>query len=296
MHTPQDWLDESGNVIDEEDRGLHYDLGTLSRRSIFGLAGGLGLATLAGCAPATSASTSATATSATATATSAAATASATSSAGAECVAEVPDETAGPYPADGQSGMGGNVNVLDDTGIVRADIRSSFGGVTGTAEGIPLTIKLTVRGAESCEAMVGAAVYLWHCNRDGNYSLYSNGVTDQNWLRGVQATDDTGTVTYTSIFPGCYSGRWPHIHFEVYSSVAEATANGPIVKTSQIALPKASCDVVYATAGYESSVTNLSQITLATDNVFSDDQGKLQLATMSGDATKGYTAVLTVGV
>ena len=99
-------------------------------------------------------------------------------------------------------------------------------------------------------AKTGAAVYLWHCDREGQYSLYSRAVTAENYLRGVQETDSTGTVTFTSIFPACYSGRWPHIHFEVYSSVADATSSGPIVKTSQIALPKETCDAVYATDGY----------------------------------------------
>jgi protocatechuate 3,4-dioxygenase beta subunit len=45
--------------------------------------------------------------------------------------------------------------------------------------------------------MAGAAVYIWHCNRDGNYSLYSQAVTTENYLRGVQAADSNGVVTVT---------------------------------------------------------------------------------------------------
>ena len=205
---------------------------------------------------------------------------------------EVPDETGGPYPADGSNG----VNVLDDSGIVRSDIRSSFGSSTTTAAGVPLTIKLTVRDTSTGAAKTGAAVYLWHCDRDGQYSLYSRAVTDENYLRGVQETDATGTVTFTSIFPACYSGRWPHIHFEVYSSVADATSSGPIVKTSQIALPQEACDAVYATDGYSASVGNLSQVSLQRDNVFGNDAGIHQIATMSGNTSSGYTSALTVGV
>ena len=67
------------------------------------------------------------------------------------------------------------------------------------------------------------------------------------------------------------------------------------VATSQIALPKASCDEVYATAGYEQSVRNLSQVSLASDNVFSDG-ASLELATMTGSVGGGYTAALTVAV
>jgi protocatechuate 3,4-dioxygenase beta subunit len=139
-------------------------------------------------------------------------------------------------------------------------------------------------------------VYLWHCDRDGNYSLYSQAAAGENYLRGAQEVDGNGTATFTSIFPACYSGRWPHIHFEVYASLADATSSGPIVKTSQIALPKEACEAVYATAGYSQSVQNMAQVSLAGDNVFGDDGGTHQLATMSGDATKGYVAALTIGV
>jgi protocatechuate 3,4-dioxygenase beta subunit len=205
---------------------------------------------------------------------------------------EVPDETGGPYPADGSNG----VNVLDDSGIVRTDIRSSFGASTTTAPGVPLEIVLTVRDAATGDALTGGAVYLWHCDRDGEYSLYSDGLEDENYLRGVQQIGSDGTVRFTSIFPGCYSGRWPHIHFEVYADLATAIASGPIVKTSQIALPKEAAEAVYATEGYATSVRNLAQTSLARDNVFGDDGGIHQLATMTGSATSGYTAALTIGV
>jgi protocatechuate 3,4-dioxygenase beta subunit len=155
---------------------------------------------------------------------------------------------------------------------------------------------LTVRDAATGDALSGGAVYLWHCDRDGNYSLYSNGLEDENYLRGVQEIGADGSVTFTTVFPGCYAGRWPHIHFEVYSDVATAVASGPIVKTSQIALPKEACEAVYATSGYDSSVRNLSQISLASDNVFGDDGGIHQIATMTGSASAGYTAALTIGV
>jgi protocatechuate 3,4-dioxygenase beta subunit len=126
--------------------------------------------------------------------------------------------------------------------------------------------------------------------------MYGQGVTEENYLRGVQETDGNGKVSFTSIFPAAYSGRWPHIHFEVYGSLSDATSSGPIVKTSQIALPKEACEAVYATSGYEQSVSNLSQVSLTSDNVFSDDGAIHQLATMSGDASGGYVAALTIGV
>lgn len=206
---------------------------------------------------------------------------------------EVPDETGGPYPGDGSNGA----NVLDDAGIIRSDITSSFGTSTTKAEGVPLTINLTVTdSANGYAAMEGVAVYLWHCDRDGNYSMYSEGVEYENYLRGVQPTNANGTATFTSIFPAAYMGRWPHIHFEVYTSTAEATSSGQIVKTSQLALPEAVCNTVYASSGYEQSVRNMSQTSLTSDNVFGDDGGIHQLATVTGDAASGYVANLTIGV
>jgi protocatechuate 3,4-dioxygenase beta subunit len=111
----------------------------------------------------------------------------------------------------------------------------------------------------------------------------------------VQEADASGKVTFTSIYPACYSGRWPHIHFEVYSSLSVATSVANKSATSQIALPKATNDLVYATSGYEASVSNMSRVTLATDNVFSDGSS-LELATVTGSVEGGFTAALTVAV
>ena len=203
----------------------------------------------------------------------------------------VPEETAGPFPGEGSNGP----NVLNQTGVIRSDIRSSFAGLSGTADGISLTVVLNIVSASTCAALAARAIYLWHCDRQGRYSLYSSGVTNQNYLRGVQEADANGQVTFSTIFPGCYSGRWPHIHFEVYPSLAAGTNVANKIATSQIALPKSTCDLVYATLGYEASVPNLSQISLATDSVFSDGSA-LELATVTGSVAAGFTATLTVAV
>ncbi|MFI7543420.1 intradiol ring-cleavage dioxygenase [Actinoplanes sp. NPDC049599] len=261
--------DNDAYVREVHDKGLRFDLRTMSRRRMLTALGGAGVLTAVGGRLLTDQTPAA-----------------------AACVAEVESETAGPYPADGSNG----VEIRTVSGVVRSDIRSSFGGATGVAGGIGLTFSLTVLKL-SCAPLVGAAVYAWHCDREGRYSLYSSGVTNQNYLRGIQATDSTGTVTFSSVYPGCYAGRWPHIHFEVYASLADATSGrGPIVKTSQIALPKATSSAVYATVGYSQSVTNLSRITLATDNVFRDDLAAREMATVTGNVTTGYHAGLTISV
>ncbi|MEU8239553.1 intradiol ring-cleavage dioxygenase [Actinoplanes missouriensis] len=259
------------------DQGLLFDLGTMAQRRQVLRALGLGAVALglSACGDSDSDDSPTTATSETNT------------------VSEIPDETAGPYPGDGSNGP----NVLTESGIVRSDIRSSFGDSTTTAEGVPMTLTLSLTDlANDGAAFAGVAVYVWHCNRAGEYSLYSEGITDENYLRGVQVADTAGQVTFTSIFPACYSGRWPHIHFEVYPSQADITDAANAIATSQVALPKSTCDTVYATTGYEDSVTNLAQVTLDSDNVFGDDSGASQLATVSGDVTNGFAVSLEVGV
>ena len=272
--------DNAAYVRRVHDQGLHFDLRTMSRRRLLAAFGGVGaLALVGGTAACDSAAEPAP-------------TAGATSTAATGSVTEVESETAGPFPADGSNGP----NVRTESGIVRKDIRTSFGELSGTAEGVPLEFSLIVTDLNG-KALTGAAVYAWHCDRDGNYSLYSTGVTDQNYLRGIQETGATGTATFSSIFPACYTGRWPHIHFEVYSSLADATSgNGPIVKTSQIALPEDVSDAVYATAAYSRSVAAMSQVSLATDNVFGDDSAVTELATVTGSVADGYVATLTIAV
>jgi protocatechuate 3,4-dioxygenase beta subunit len=197
---------------------------------------------------------------------------------------QIAEETAGPYPGDGSNGA----NVLTESGIVRRDITSSFGSSTTKAEGVPLGITMTINDfANNKSPLAGAAVYVWHCDREGRYSLYSQGVTNENYLRGVQETDDGGQVKFDTIFPACYSGRWPHIHFEVYPSLAKATSSANKIATSQMALPEATAKAVYATTGYQQSVRNLSRVSLDRDNVFRDGYD-LQIPTVTGDPTRGY--------
>ena len=286
------------------DRGLEFDLSTMMSRRSLGMFFGAGgaVAALAACTPGGPTSTASTsASTATATATSTAtATATASPSATptltraiAECGAEIPQETAGPYPGDGSNGP----NVLEASGVVRQDITSSFGTGSAKAEGVPLTLTLTLLdNSNGCVPLAGAAVYAWHCDRDGKYSMYDSGLANENYLRGVQEADANGQVIFNSIFPGAYSGRWPHIHFEVFESMSNATAAGQVLAVSQVALTQAACDDVYATAGYETSARNFPRTTLKSDNVFGDDGGIYQLATMTGSAAAGYTAGLNVTI
>jgi len=221
----------------------------------------------------------------------------ATNATGLTCTT-TPEETAGPYPGDGSNMANGSVaNALALSGIVRGDIRRSIAGATGTASGVPIQVVFTlVNVNNSCASLSGYAIYLWHCDAAGRYSMYSSGVTAENYLRGVQSTDANGQATFTSIFPGCYSGRMPHMHFEVYRNATTATSFSNKLKTSQLAFPVATCQEIYNnTSGYSASIANLASISFATDNVFSDGV-TLELVSITGSVAAGYTAHIQVAI
>ncbi|MGR6328373.1 dioxygenase family protein [Sphingomonas sp. XXL09] len=277
------------------------------RRALKWFAGAGTAALVAGCggsdASGSSSSVSVTSSGATATPTPTAtatptptATATSTSTA---CIAD-PTETAGPYPADGtNSASGSTSNILTVSGIVRSDIRSSFISTSTVATGVQLTITLTLVNVNAaCAPLAGYAVYLWHCDRQGHYSLYT--AAAESYLRGVQVTDANGQVTFTTIFPGCYDGRWPHMHFEIFSSLSNALGGKYAVLTSQLAMPSSWCTTVYAdTTTYPSSATNFAKVSLSNDNVFGDNssaQLAQQTPTISGSVAAGLTGSAVIGI
>jgi protocatechuate 3,4-dioxygenase beta subunit len=188
-----------------------------------------------------------------------------------------PSETAGPYPYD----LSGN------SAIFRTDI-------TEGKTGIPLSLTLTiVNSNNSCSAISGARVDIWHCDKDGYYSEFSEpgylgtqDNTNQTWLRGIQLTDSNGQAKFTTIYPGWYTGRVTHIHVEVF-------INSVLKATTQLAFPDSLNTTVYNTSLYsphgQNSITNTS------DQVFSDSYSS-ELVTISGNTTDGYTASFQVGV
>ena len=190
----------------------------------------------------------------------------------------IPTETRGPYPLPATT----NVSV-----ITKSDIRESKTGVL-------LTLTITVQNL-SCTPVPNARVDIWHCDKDGYYSAYNNqpgylgtqNNSGSNWLRGSQTTDSNGEVTFTSIYPGWYTGRVTHIHAEVY-------IGGVLQRTSQFAFPDSLNTTVYtASALYTPHGTN--SITNSTDNVFSDGYSE-QLLTISGSVAAGYVASHTFTV
>jgi protocatechuate 3,4-dioxygenase beta subunit len=171
--------------------------------------------------------------------------------------------------------------------------------MTAVANGAQLDLLLTlIDVARACAPLANHVVYVWHCDAGGKYSLYD--LEDRNYLRGVGVTDAAGQVKFTTVFPGCYAGRWPHIHFEVFANLQTATGGKNSLLTSQLAMPGDAAKALYAANPlYAASVANLAGIPLARDNVFADntaEQLSAMTLRMASDGAGGFQAQATIGI
>ena len=202
------------------------------------------------------------------------------SSTGSSTCSVTPSETAGPFPTKSPSSL------------VKSDIRSD-------RTGVPLTINITIQNKNaSCATLAGAIVDIWHCDKDGYYSEYggtgmqSADFTAVHFLRGRQTTNTNGLVSFTSIFPGWYSGRATHIHVHIYNST------GTSLLVTQIAFPEGSGSAVVlvnaSTAnGYTKGMSGYTYN--ANDNVFSDGVSS-ELSTVTGSVAAGFALTHTINV
>jgi protocatechuate 3,4-dioxygenase beta subunit len=179
--------------------------------------------------------------------------------------AVTPSETIGPFPS------------LSD--LIRSDIRE---GRSGTALRLTITV---VNSGSSCSPVENATVEIWQCDASGNYSQYGS-QTGQTYLRGIQSTNNNGEVTFTTIYPGWYQGRAPHIH-------AEVSRNGASVKATQMAFPESTNAAVYGSGVYAARGTNPTSNTR--DGIFADSLDS-ELASVTGDPSSGYTATFRIAI
>lgn len=189
-------------------------------------------------------------------------------------------ETAGPFPTITPSSLVKSNIVMDRTGV-------------------GFTIKITIKNTKAnCAALKDAIVDIWHCDKDGYYSEYggsgmqSVNYTSVHFLRGRQTTDENGLVTFTSIFPGWYSGRATHIHVHIYNT------SGTSLLVTQIAFPEGSNSAVAlvnasSTNGYTKGLSGYTYN--ASDNVFSDGTSN-EMATVTGSIAEGYILAHTINV
>lgn len=276
QHMSPDHLVDEEN--DDELRGR-----ILTRREVVSLIGGGALAMLlgAGCGGggSTGPSTSSNSPSATATPNpnaTATPTPVATAIGTTTCVAR-PELTEGPY--------------FVDEKLNRSDIRSDPG--TGTVQsGVLLTLKFNVGllSGGSCAALTGALVDVWHANALGKYSdIASEGTSGQKFLRGYQTTPSSGLVTFTTIYPGWYSGRAVHIHFKIRATIAGSTREF----TSQLFFNDSLTTQVYAASPYNTRGTRSTYN--SGDDIYSQSGGQT-LINLTGSNNAGYTGTFNVAL
>lgn len=255
------------NTVDNERRKT---LGTLGLFSLIGASG------LIGCGGGSSTTNNSTSSSSAATTTSTASStqvSSATSSPG-SCVV-IPTETIGPYPLS---------TLLNSSLILRENIAED-------KTGVPLQLQLKLVNVNNSCTPLSAYVYIWHCDKEGNYSGY-NSETGKTYCRGVQYTDTNGVAHFTTIYPGWYAGRITHIHFQIFLTTYGSNAQS--TKISQLAFPQSITQAVYNSALYTKG-QNTSVSSFAADGIFSDGV-EYQLATITGSVAEGYVAELEVGI
>jgi len=247
---------------------------TLGALSFLGLAGATGLISCGGGSSGSNSSSSSMANSSPSSSSQASSASSSFASSEGICTL-IPTETIGPYPLS---------TFLDNSTVLREDI-------TEGKTGVPLQVKIKLVNVNDSCTPVSGYVYIWHCDKDGNYSGYS-GEAGKTYCRGVQYTDGAGVVSFTSIYPGWYAGRITHIHFQIFLTSYGSSAHSTAI--SQMAFPQEVTAAVYNSALYTKG-QNTSITSFAADNVFSDGV-TYQLATMSGNLDEGYIAELTVGI
>jgi uncharacterized protein (TIGR03437 family) len=203
------------------------------------------------------------------------------------CVQTTPTQTEGPYWVDEK--------------LFRSDIRADPANGVERA-GVPLTLSITVQNLSTggCTPLVGAYVDIWHCDAKGIYSdepTYNPGggtgnvnTSGQKFLRGYQITDANGRVTFTTIYPGWYTGRTIHIHLRVRTYSGTAVLSNFV---SQIYFEDAISNVVLAQSAY--SRTTARDTTNTNDMLYRVANATRMLAEASGSVAAGYTASITVG-
>ncbi len=167
-----------------------------------------------------------------------------------------------------------------DVDLLRSDIREDKAGLP-----LVLTFNVVEVGESGCFPLENALVEIWHCDAEGVYSGVNDpgfNTSGQTWLRGAQMTDANGVATFTTIYPGWYSGRCIHIHFKVHPTEE-------LVFTSQLFFPDAFNAQVMAREPY--AAHGQPNTLDSTDGIYQDTL--LLDPTTAGD---GYAATFPIGI
>ncbi|OLC68517.1 MAG: twin-arginine translocation pathway signal protein [Betaproteobacteria bacterium 13_1_40CM_4_64_4] len=229
----------------------------LTRREALALIGASGVVLLAGAAPGRAQAPS-------------------TAAARPSCVAR-PQQTEGPF--------------FVEEALNRSDIRSDpRSGESRPGVPLRLTFNVSRLSGAGCGPLAGAQVDVWHCDAAGRYSDVRGSATGgQQFLRGYQIADATGSVQFLTIYPGCYGGRAVHVHFKIRAGPAAARS---YAFTSQLYFDEALTERVYAAEPYASQSQRWMRN--ASDGIFRG--GGRQLLLAPEPEGHGYAAMFDIGL
>jgi hypothetical protein len=159
--------------------------------------------------------------------------------------------------------------------------------------GVPLALTLTMLDEDNaCAPLVGAQVDIWHASPAGLYSDESvDGTAGTAYLRGYQVSDASGVVSFTTVYPGWYSGRTVHIHVRVRTFDSPGAVKTDF--TSQLFFDDSLTDTVYTKSPYSTRGTRDTRN--SADNIYGSDGASLVL-TMAADGAGGYRGAFTFGL
>lgn len=203
-----------------------------------------------------------------------------------------------PYPNEPPPSSGASLaNIWFRAGLVRQDIRPNMSREGLVASGLKLDLLLRLQSFKPRPMPVsGVAVYIWHCDASGAYSVY--GRNDVDYLRGIGISDSHGRLRFTTIFPGTYRGREPHIHFEIYPSLDAIPKPTNCILRSRILFPETISREVYRrNLVYRPSLKQFDELVFGRPNPTIDtpSQGQ-QGALVSGHPRIGIRASIAVAL
>jgi protocatechuate 3,4-dioxygenase beta subunit len=163
--------------------------------------------------------------------------------------------------------------------------------VTYGKPGLPLLLQMTLMDSASCKPLANAAVDLWQADAVGTYSSGSGG---ELFLRGTQLSDANGLVKFSTIYPGWYPGRTPHIHVKVHvgGQTGATYSGGHVAHTGQLYFPEDLSDQVYKQAPYSTHTGRRTP--QAQDAVFANEHGSATILQLAAHPSSGYTAAITL--
>lgn len=176
-----------------------------------------------------------------------------------------------------------------DEKLNRSDIRSDTAtGAVRAGTLLTLTFNVSRLSGGSCTPLQGLLVDVWHADAAGAYSDVRDGgfnTVGQDWLRGYQLTDANGVATFTTIYPGWYSGRAVHVHFKIRSTSGYEF-------TSQLFFAESVTSAVHAQQPY--AAKGQRNVLNSNDGIY--QQGGSQLLITPTQSGAGYAANFSIGL